>query len=76
MLAHARRTGLLPEEHRKRIFNIRNPFSLGGLLVGGRIVGAWSYREGGVAIELFEPISRGDREAVEEERVALEAFHR
>jgi hypothetical protein len=76
MLAHARRTGLMPEEHRRRIFNIRNPFSLGGLLVAGRIVGAWSAREGRVALELFEPISPRDRDAVEDERLALEAFHR
>jgi hypothetical protein len=76
MLAHARRAGLLPEEHRQRIFNIRNPFSLGGLLVGGRIVGAWSYREEAVNLELFEEIRARDRDALEAERVALEAFHR
>ena len=46
LLVHARRTGLLPEAHRPRVFSTKNPFSVGTYLVDGRVVGAWSLREG------------------------------
>jgi len=75
LLAHARRTGLLAEVHRPRVFSDRNPFSVGTCLVDGRVVGAWSLRGGRVALDLFESIGRRARDAVEEERAALEAFH-
>jgi hypothetical protein len=76
LLAHARRTGLLPEANRPHVFSIRNPFSVGTCLVDGRVVGTWSLREGRIALDLVEEIGRRDRDAVEEERAALEAFHR
>ncbi len=75
LLVHARRTGVLPEEHRKRVFSDRNPFSVGTFLVGGRVVGAWSLKEGRVVLDPFEPLTAGQRDAVEDERAALEAFH-
>jgi hypothetical protein len=75
LLVHARRTGLLPEEHRGRIFSTRNPFSVGAVLVDGRVVGSWSVREGRVQLTPFEPLGGRDRDAVEDERAALEAFH-
>ena len=75
LLVHARRTGLLAEVHRPRVFSDRDPFSVGTCLVDGRVVGAWSLRDGRVALDLFEPIGRRARDAVEEERAALEAFH-
>jgi hypothetical protein len=76
LLVHARRTGLLPEPHRPRVFSDRNPFSVGTCLVDGRVVGSWTIRDGVVALDLFEDLGRRDRDAVEEERAALEAFHR
>ena len=75
LLVHARRTGLLPEAHRPRVFSDRNPFSVGTCLVDGRVVGAWSVRDGRVVLDLFEELGRRDREAVEAELEALEAFH-
>ena len=75
LLVHARRTGVLPEEHRKRVFSDRNPFSVGTFLVDGRVVGAWSLNEGRVVLDPFEPLTAGQRDAVEDERAALEAFH-
>ena len=75
LLVHARRTGLVPEAHRARIFSIRNPFSVGTVLVDGRLVGAWSAREGRIEVELYEDVAPADRDAIEEERSALEAFH-
>ncbi len=75
LLVHARRSGVLPEEHRPRVFSIRNPFSMGTYLVDGRVVGGWSVKDGRVVLEPFEEIAAGDRRAVEQEREALEAFH-
>jgi hypothetical protein len=76
LLVHARRTGLLPEDHRGRVFSLRNPFSIGTYLVDGRVVGGWSFREGHILLEPFEEVvSRRDRDAIEDERAALETFH-
>ena len=46
LLVHARRTGILPEAHRPRVFSTHNPFSVGTVLVDGRVVAAWSVRDG------------------------------
>lgn len=75
LLVHARRTGLLPEVHRPRVFSSRNPFSVGTYLVDGRVVGAWSLRDGRIALDPFEEVSTRDQRAIEEEREALESFH-
>ena len=75
LLVHARRTGLLPEAHRPRVFHTRNPFSVGTYLVDGRVVGAWSLRDGRIVLEPYEELTARDQRAVEDEREALEAFH-
>lgn len=75
LLVHARRTGLVPEPHRPRIFSTKNPFSVGTVLVDGRVVAAWSVRDGLVVVNEFEEISSADRREIEGEREALEAFH-
>jgi len=76
LLVHARRTGLLPEAHRARIFSDRNPFSVGAYLVDGRVAGAWSLREGRVVLDPFEAVTARQRHDIEVERAALEVFHR
>ena len=75
LLVHARRTGLLPEAHRPRVFSVKNPFSVGVYLVDGRAAGAWSLVDGQIALDPFEQLSKADERAVERERTALEAFH-
>jgi hypothetical protein len=75
LLVHARRTGLLPEAYRPRIFTTRNPFSVGTVLVDGRVVGAWSVKEGRVVVDAYEAVTGPDADALEAERAALEAFH-
>ena len=75
LLVHARRTGILPEEHRAKVFNTRNPFSVGTVLVDGRVAGAWSLRDGRIVVVPYEELGPKDRRAVEVEREALEAFH-
>ena len=75
LLVHARRTGLLPEPHRPRIFNTKNPFSVGTYLVDGRVVGGWSVVEGRIRLDPYEKVSASDAKAVERERAALQQFH-
>ena len=75
LLVHARRTGLLPEAYRSRVFSIRNPFSVGTYLVDGRVVGAWSLRDGRIALDPFEQLEPKDQRAVNAEREALDGFH-
>jgi hypothetical protein len=76
LLVHARRTGVLPEEHRQRVFSSRNPFSVGTYLVGGRVAGGWAVRDARIVLDPYEPLGAEDEAAVEAERMALEAFHR
>ena len=75
LLVHARRSGLLPEIHRPRIFTSKNPFSVGVVLVDGRVVAAWSVRDGRVVVDPYEAVGRREADAIEDERAALEAFH-
>ena len=75
LLVHARRTGILPEPYRPRIFSNRNPFSVGVYLVDGVVAGAWSVKDERVVLDPFEALPARDRRAVEREREALEAFH-
>ena len=71
LLVHARRTLILPEEHRPRVFNTKMPQSVGTFLVDGAIAGAW--RPDGT-IEPFQPLSKAQRKAVEAEAARLAAF--
>jgi Winged helix DNA-binding domain len=75
LLVHARRTGVLPEQHRPRVFSIRNPFSVGTYLVDGVVAGAWSLRDGRIELDPYDILGADDEQAVEREREALEAFH-
>jgi hypothetical protein len=75
LLVHARRTGLLPEQYRSRVFSTKNPFSVGTYLVDGVVVGGWSLNDGRIVLDPFEELTARDKRAVEREREALEAFH-
>ena len=50
LLVHARRTGVLPEEFRPRIFNTKAPHSIHTFLVDGAVAGAWRYEEGRIRV--------------------------
>ena len=75
LLVHARRTQLLPERHRGRIFHTRAPHSFPTFLVDGEVAGTWRHRGGRVELESFEPLDRATRRALEEEAERLAAFH-
>jgi hypothetical protein len=72
---HARRTGILPEHQRARIFGTRNPSSVGTVIVDGQVVATWSARDGRIVVELLDDLTARQAAEVEAERAALEAFH-
>ena len=61
LLVHARRSGLVPEAYRSRIFSTRNPFSVGTYLVDGVVAGAWSLRDGRIVLDAYEELSTAGR---------------
>jgi hypothetical protein len=75
MLVHARRTGILEQEHRARIFHTKNPQSEATFLVDGKVAGVWRYAKGRIALEPFGRISRETRRELNEEAERLAAFH-
>jgi hypothetical protein len=72
LLAQARRTQILPERHRSRVFNTKTPHSMHTFLVDGQVAGSWRFDDGRIRLEPFERSSKGVlREVAEEgERVA------
>jgi hypothetical protein len=75
LLAHARRTGIVPEEYRPLLFHTKNPQSLPTFLVDGRVAGAWRYRNGRIELEPFGRIPRAAKRELAEEGDRLRAFH-
>jgi hypothetical protein len=75
LLVHARRTGILPERYRPRIFNVRTPHSVNTFLVDGQVAGTWRYERGRVRVEPFGRLPRSVRAELDEEAERLAAFH-
>jgi hypothetical protein len=75
LLVHQRRTGILPEEHRPKVFSTKTPQSVATFLVDGRVAGSWRHERGRIVTEPFERLSAaaGRELAAEAERLA--AFH-
>lgn len=76
LLVHARRTQILPEELRPRVFSIKVPHGVSTFLVDGAVAGAWRLEEGRVVVEPFVPLDAATRRAVEDEGERLAAFAR
>jgi hypothetical protein len=75
LLAHVRRTGILPERYRSRVFSTRTPHSVSTFLVDGAVAGAWRYERGRVRLAPFGRLSRSVRRELDEEAERLAAFH-
>jgi hypothetical protein len=75
LLVHARRTQILPEEHRSRIFNTKTPHSQATFLVDGHVAGTWRHDEGRVHLAPFTKLAAADRDELEHEAGRLAAFH-
>jgi hypothetical protein len=75
-LVNMRRTGVLPEEYRKVLFNTKNPHSFHTFLVDGVIAGTWKHNSNGIELTPFENLSKATRTALEEEAEDLDLLHR
>jgi hypothetical protein len=75
LLVHARRSGILPEEYRPRIFHTRAPQSFPTFLVDGAVAGTWRYEKGRVTLDEFHPQPASVRRQLAAEAERLEAFH-
>ncbi|HET9323776.1 MAG TPA: winged helix DNA-binding domain-containing protein [Gaiellaceae bacterium] len=75
LLVHARRTRILPEEHRSKVFNTKTPNSVNTFLLDGQVAGTWRHENGRVEIEPFASIPRAARKELDEEAERLAAFH-
>ena len=76
LLVHARRTGILPEEHRPKVFNTKTPQSVPTFLVDGRVAGTWRWERGAMRLEPFVRLDPATHTALEEEAEALAELHR
>jgi hypothetical protein len=74
LLVHARRTQILPERFRPRVFNTKTPQSISTFLVDGRVAGTWKHERGRVHVDSFEPLPREVRRKLTEESERLAAF--
>jgi hypothetical protein len=72
LLVHARRTGILPEEHRSKVFHTRNPHSVNTFLVDGQVAGCWRYEGGRVEMDFYDKVPAAARRelAAEADRLA------
>ena len=76
LLVHARRTQIVPEEYRPRIFNTKTPHSFNTFLIDGQVAGTWRYEGGRMALSPFHRIDPRWRRELDEEGERLAAFHR
>jgi hypothetical protein len=75
LLVHARRTGILPEEHRPKVFNTRTPQSVPTFLVDGRVAGTWRYEKGKVRTEPLGRLDAAAKRELSEEADRLAELH-
>ncbi len=75
LLVHARRTQILPEAYRPRIFHTKMPPSYPTFLVDGQVAGTWRYEAGDVQLTPFRTLTAEERLELEEEAHRLAAFH-
>ena len=75
LLVHARRTQILPEAFRPRVFDVKTPHSVPTFLVDGQVAGTWRIDGGAITVTPFEPLPARDRRAVDDEAERLLAFH-
>jgi hypothetical protein len=75
LLVHARRSQILPEKHRPRVFNPKTPQSVSTFLVDGAVAGTWRFEKGKLKVEPFGKLDTGARRELDREAERLAAFH-
>jgi Winged helix DNA-binding domain len=75
LLVHARRTQILPEKYRSRVFHVKVPQSVSTFLVGGQVAGTWKYDKNGIRLTPFHRLDAATRRELDDEAERLAAFH-
>ena len=73
LLVHARRTGILPEDHRALIFATTAPQSFPTFLVDGVVAGTWKHVGGRIELSPLERLPRSVHRELSEEADRLRA---
>jgi hypothetical protein len=76
LLVHARRTQVLPEEHRAKVFNVKTPQSVPTFTIEGQVAGTWRYDKGKIALSGFRRLTKGERSEAQAEADRLAELHR
>ena len=78
LLVHARRTLILPEEYRPRIFHTKAPQSFATFLADGAVAGVWRWErtatKATLVLEPFAPLPRAARTELRDEAARLLRF--
>ncbi|HTG46261.1 MAG TPA: winged helix DNA-binding domain-containing protein [Actinomycetota bacterium] len=74
LLAHARRTQILPELHRPRVFDVKTPHSVPTFLIDGRVAGTWRHEGGRIRIAPFARLPKAAARELREEADRLLDF--
>jgi hypothetical protein len=75
LLVHARRSGVLAEEHRPKLFSTRTPFSFPTFLVDGTVAGTWRHEAGRINLQPFGRLDPQAETALRAEADGLARFH-
>jgi len=75
LLAHCRRSGILPEPMRAAIFHTKNPQSVGTVLVDGVVAATWVWRDDRIETEPLRKLTASERRAVTAEAEQLTSFY-
>jgi hypothetical protein len=75
LLVHARRTGVVPERYRSRVFDPKTPHSVPVFLVDGAVAGSWKYEKKKIVLEPFRKLDRATMSELRREAEGLAEFH-
>jgi hypothetical protein len=75
LIGHARRAGVMPEEHRSKIFNPSYPQSVPSFLVDGRVAGTWTFEKGKVKTKPFARLDAAAKRELANEGERLAELH-
>lgn len=75
LLVHCRRTQILPERFRSRVFHVRTPQSVNTFLVDGQVAGTWRYDLGAVVTDSFTDLPAQSRREIAAEAERLTDFY-
>jgi hypothetical protein len=75
LLAHCRRSGILPEQFRAAVFHAKSPQSVGTVLVDGVVAATWAWRDDAVAVDEMQRLTTARRREVRAEAERLTLFY-